>query len=63
MTELETLVARTQRTWPFLSAEHARRLASAYGTRMQQILGPMPAPWPIWAGISATGSMSVKCAT
>jgi glycerol-3-phosphate dehydrogenase len=35
---LETLVARTQRTWPFLSADHARRLASAYGTRVDDVL-------------------------
>jgi glycerol-3-phosphate dehydrogenase len=35
---LETLVARTRRTWPFLSPDHARRLASAYGTRVDAVL-------------------------
>ena len=41
---LETLVARTQRTWPFLSAEHARRLASAYGTRVDDVLKTVKEP-------------------
>ena len=35
---LETLVERTQRTWPFLTAEHARRLVRAYGTRVERVL-------------------------
>jgi glycerol-3-phosphate dehydrogenase len=35
---LETLVARTQRTWPFLDPDHARRLTCAYGTRVDDVL-------------------------
>ena len=34
----EALVRRTQRRWPFLSDEHARRLAHAYGTRVEKVL-------------------------
>ena len=41
---LETLVARTQRTWPFLSPDHARRLASAYGTRVDNVLKTVKEP-------------------
>ena len=33
------LVAELERDWPFLSAEHARRLARHYGTRAKTILG------------------------
>jgi glycerol-3-phosphate dehydrogenase len=32
------LIQATQRRWPFLTAEHARRLTRAYGTRVEQIL-------------------------
>ena len=32
------LIQRTQRQWPFLTADHARRLAAAYGTRVQNVL-------------------------
>ncbi len=32
------LVERTQRSWPFLTADHARRLAGAYGTRVESVL-------------------------
>ena len=35
---LETLVERTLRTWPFLRAEHARRLVRAYGSRVERVL-------------------------
>jgi glycerol-3-phosphate dehydrogenase len=35
---LETLIERTQRTWPFLTADHARRLTCAYGTRVTNVL-------------------------
>jgi glycerol-3-phosphate dehydrogenase len=35
----ETLIAETRKTWPFLSADHARRLVRAYGTRVGRILG------------------------
>jgi len=36
---LETLVVKTRKSWPFLSAEHARRLVRAYGTRVERVLG------------------------
>jgi glycerol-3-phosphate dehydrogenase len=32
------LIERTQRRWPFLTEDHARRLVSAYGTRVESIL-------------------------
>jgi glycerol-3-phosphate dehydrogenase len=35
---MPALVERTQRRWPFLTAGHARRLTSAYGTRVESIL-------------------------
>ena len=35
---LETLIERTQRTWPFLTGEHTRRLVRAYGTRVERVL-------------------------
>jgi glycerol-3-phosphate dehydrogenase len=41
---LETLIARTQRTWPFLSGDHARRLTSAYGTRVDDVLKTVKEP-------------------
>jgi glycerol-3-phosphate dehydrogenase len=34
----ETLVERTQRSWPFLRLDHARRLVRAYGTRVERVL-------------------------
>src|SRR5262249_4545310 len=37
---LVALVARTRRTHPFLSEQHARRLVRAYGTRVDRVLGP-----------------------
>jgi len=47
---VETLVARAQRTWPFLSAREARRLVGGYGTRLERVLGAAKArdelgPW------------------
>jgi glycerol-3-phosphate dehydrogenase len=33
------LVSETRNSWPFLSEPHARRLVSAYGTRVGRILG------------------------
>jgi glycerol-3-phosphate dehydrogenase len=36
---IATLIERTQRTWKFLTSEHARRLVSAYGTRVDRVLG------------------------
>jgi glycerol-3-phosphate dehydrogenase len=35
---VDTLIERTQRTWRFLTAEHARRLVRAYGTRVDNVL-------------------------
>ncbi len=32
------LIERTRRSWPFLTASHARRLVGAYGTRVERIL-------------------------
>jgi glycerol-3-phosphate dehydrogenase len=34
-----TLIARTRERWPFLSEAHATRLAHAYGTRIDDIMG------------------------
>ncbi|MFZ3359084.1 MAG: glycerol-3-phosphate dehydrogenase, partial [Xanthobacteraceae bacterium] len=36
---VDTLVERTQETWRFLTADHARRLVNAYGTRVDRVLG------------------------
>jgi len=36
---VETLIERTQRTRRFLTADHARRLVRAYGTRVDRVLG------------------------
>ena len=36
---VETLIESTQRTWKFLSNDHARRLVCAYGTRVNAVLG------------------------
>jgi len=36
---VETMVARAQRTWPFLGEGEARRLVRAYGTRLERVLG------------------------
>jgi glycerol-3-phosphate dehydrogenase len=41
---IETLVARTVRTWPFLAPDHARRLAHAYGTRVADVLKDVAGP-------------------
>jgi glycerol-3-phosphate dehydrogenase len=35
---VETLIERTQRAWRFLTADHARRLVRAYGTRVDRVL-------------------------
>jgi glycerol-3-phosphate dehydrogenase len=34
-----TLIERTRQAWKFLTADHARRLVSAYGTRVDRVLG------------------------
>lgn len=36
---VDALIAQTRRRWPFVSEAHARRLATAYGTRLDDILG------------------------
>ena len=38
--DFEAFVSGTQRRWPFLSPALARRLARAYGTRIERVLGP-----------------------
>jgi glycerol-3-phosphate dehydrogenase len=35
---VEALIERTKRDWPFLTDEHARRIARAYGTRVNNVL-------------------------
>ncbi len=35
---IEALIERTLERWPFLTKEHARRLAHAYGTRIENVL-------------------------
>jgi glycerol-3-phosphate dehydrogenase len=37
---VENLVAKTRKSRPFLTEEHARRLVRAYGTRIERVLGP-----------------------
>jgi len=41
---METLIARAQRTWPFLTTDHARRLTRAYGTRVANVLETVTGP-------------------
>ncbi|HZC57794.1 MAG TPA: glycerol-3-phosphate dehydrogenase [Xanthobacteraceae bacterium] len=36
---IATVIERAQQTWKFLTADHARRLVSAYGTRVDRVLG------------------------
>jgi glycerol-3-phosphate dehydrogenase len=36
---IATLIERTRERWKFLTADHARRLVSAYGTRVDRVLG------------------------
>ena len=36
---VETLIEQTQRRWPFLATDHARRLVRSYGTRVDRVLG------------------------
>ena len=36
---LDSLVAQTRSTWPFLTEDHTRRLVRAYGTRVDKVLG------------------------
>ena len=33
-------MAKTHKSRPFLSEQHARRLVRAYGTRLERVLGP-----------------------
>jgi glycerol-3-phosphate dehydrogenase len=35
---VDAVVERTQRNWPFLTEDHARRLTHAYGTRVENVL-------------------------
>jgi glycerol-3-phosphate dehydrogenase len=41
---IDTLVARAQRTWPFLAEDHVRRLVHAYGTRVDNVLKAVTGP-------------------
>jgi glycerol-3-phosphate dehydrogenase len=41
---MDTLVARTQRSWPFLEPDHVRRLTRAYGTRVADVLKGVTGP-------------------
>ncbi len=41
---IETLIARAARTWPFLAADHVRRLVHAYGTRVDRVLKDVRGP-------------------
>ena len=36
---IATVIERTREKWKFLTADHAQRLVSAYGTRVESILG------------------------
>jgi glycerol-3-phosphate dehydrogenase len=36
---ITTLIERTRQRWKFLTADHAQRLVSAYGTRVDRVLG------------------------
>ncbi len=36
---IDALVAKAREAWPFLTEDHAHRLARAYGTRMDRVLG------------------------
>jgi glycerol-3-phosphate dehydrogenase len=42
--DLPAFVRETQRRWPFLSPATASRLASAYGTRVERVLGAATSP-------------------
>ena len=41
---ISTLIERTQQRWKFLTANHVRRLVSAYGTRVDRVLGNAKSP-------------------
>ena len=41
---VHALIARTQRHWPFLATDHARRLVHAYGTRVAEVLKVVQSP-------------------
>jgi glycerol-3-phosphate dehydrogenase len=41
---VEALVAKTRKSRPFLTEEHARRLVLAYGTRVERVLGAARSP-------------------
>ncbi len=60
---VETLVERTQRTWPFLSAEHARRLVSRLWHARRRRAQDGEASRTISACASAPISPPPRCAT
>jgi glycerol-3-phosphate dehydrogenase len=41
---MRELIARTQQQWPFLTEDHARRLAGAYGMRVDRVLNAAATP-------------------
>ena len=52
------LVERTRQRWPFLRKEHAERLVSAYGTRVDQVLqtAKRPEDLGVWLGADLTAA-------
>jgi glycerol-3-phosphate dehydrogenase len=55
---MATLVERTRQRWPFLRKEHAERLVSAYGTRVDQVLqtAKRPEDLGVWLGADLTAA-------
>jgi glycerol-3-phosphate dehydrogenase len=47
------LIDQTQRRWPFLTGDHARRLVGAYGTRVEALLGTAARPDDLGVRIGA----------
>ncbi len=59
---VDTLIERTQRTWRFLTGDHARRLVRAYGTRVDRVLGQAAYGSTISACALAATSLPPRCA-
>jgi glycerol-3-phosphate dehydrogenase len=56
--QFEELVVRARSDWPFLAAGQASRLVSAYGRRLQRVLGAAEAPEDLapWFGPDLSGA-------
>jgi glycerol-3-phosphate dehydrogenase len=54
VSDIDGLIAELQRGYPFLSHEHARRLARAYGTRAIKLLGDAKAAADLGQAFGAT---------